>query len=65
MTDIREREDMPEELNEWQNFWYQKTGGNSIFISAAKKIHIEELRELLYKRIKDLHLKIYPHRLLY
>ncbi len=65
LTDIREREDMPEELNEWQNFWYQKTGGNSIFISAAKKIHIEELRELLYKRIKDLHLKIYPHRLLY
>lgn len=37
----------------------------SIFISAEKRINYEELRDLLYEHIKNLHLEIYPHRLLY
>ena len=37
----------------------------AIFISAQKRINYEELREMLYDQIHALHLKIYPHRLLY
>jgi len=37
----------------------------AIFISAQKRINYEELREMLYDQIHALHLKIYPHRLLF
>lgn len=42
-----------------------KENSPAIFISAKKKINYEELRDLLYQQIHDLHLKIYPHRMLY
>ncbi len=52
-------------LEDLQQTWMAKENYPAIFISAAKKMNIEELRELLYQQIKDLHLKIYPHRMLY
>lgn len=52
-------------LEDLQTTWMAKENYPAIFISAAKKVNIEELRELLYKEIKNLHLKIYPHRMLY
>lgn len=36
-----------------------------IFISAQERTNYEQLRDLLYQQIKALHLKIYPHRMLY
>jgi GTP-binding protein HflX len=33
----------------------------SIFISALDKINFDDLKELLYQRIKDLHVKRYPY----
>lgn len=52
-------------LEQLQQYWNKKTEGNAIFISATQKINIDKLRDLLYEKIKDLHLKIYPHKLLY
>jgi GTP-binding protein HflX len=32
-----------------------------IFISAKKKENIDELREVLYKRVRELHVQKYPY----
>ena len=52
-------------LEDLKKTYLAKENYPCIFISAHKKINIEELRDLLYKEIKNLHLSIYPHRLLY
>jgi len=52
-------------LEDLKKSWIAKENYPSIFISAQEKINYEELRDLLYEQIKTLHLKIYPHRLLY
>lgn len=52
-------------LEELKKTYMAKENYPSIFISAQEKINHEELRDLLYEHIKDLHLKIYPHRMLY
>lgn len=52
-------------LDDLKKSWMAKENYPCIFISAQKRINYEELRDLLYEQIKGLHLKIYPHRLLY
>ncbi len=52
-------------LEDWKNSWMAKMSTPCIFISAQKKQNIKELKSLLYKEIKKLHLSIYPHQLLY
>ena len=52
-------------LEELKNSYLVKENEPCIFISAKDKINFESLKELLYQQIKDLHLKIYPHRMLY
>jgi len=52
-------------IEDLKRSYLAKENDPAIFISAQKSIHIDELKELLYKQIKSLHLKIYPHRLLY
>ncbi len=48
-------------LEELKQTWMAKSNDESIFISALNKTHFSELRELLYKRIKELHIKRYPY----
>jgi len=48
-------------LNELKASWMAKMNKKSIFISAKTKENYEELRELLYKEIKKLHIQIYPY----
>ncbi|MBP5589695.1 MAG: GTPase HflX [Bacteroidales bacterium] len=43
------------------NAWNYPT----VFISARDKENIEELRQMLYTKVKDIHLKRYPHTLPY
>ena len=43
-----------------------RTGENQhylecLFISAKKKENIDELREILYKRVRELHVQKYPY----
>lgn len=52
-------------LNDLKKTYMAKENYPCIFISAQEKINYEELREVLYKKIKELHLDIYPHRMLY
>jgi GTP-binding protein HflX len=43
------------------NTWMSRVGDDCIFISARQKTNIEELKELLYKRVRELHVQKYPY----
>jgi GTP-binding protein HflX len=34
---------------------------NCLFISAKNKTNIEELKDVVYKRVKELHVQKYPY----
>ena len=48
-------------LNELKRTWMAKMQGDCLFISAKKKENIEELREVLYKKVRELHVQKYPY----
>lgn len=48
-------------LEELKNTWMWKTNKNCIFISAREKQNIEELRNILYEKVKEIHSKRYPY----
>ena len=52
-------------LEDLKQTFMAKENYPAIFISAQDRINYEELREMLYDQIHALHLKIYPHRLLF
>ena len=43
------------------NTWMAKLGEDCIFISATRKTNIDELRSLLYARVRQLHVQKYPY----
>jgi len=48
-------------LEELKNTWMAKMNENCIFISAREKDNIEEFKELLYNRVKELHVQRFPY----
>lgn len=48
-------------LAELKKTWMAKMGENCIFISARERENVEELRELLYKKARELHVQKYPY----
>jgi GTP-binding protein HflX len=48
-------------LEELKNTWIAKYNDPCIFISALKKTNIEELKKLLYKKVRDIHITRYPY----
>ena len=48
-------------LEELMRTWMAKMNDNCIFISAKEKINIEELRDIVYKKVKELHVQKYPY----
>lgn len=59
------QEQIPITLNELKKTWMSKGDHPCVFISAVKKENIEELREVLYNELRKIHMRIYPHKLLY
>jgi len=49
-------------LEDLKRTWMAKGRTKSIFISAAKKENIKELRELLLEEVKQIHLQRYPNQ---
>lgn len=47
-------------LEEFKNSWMYKENAPAIFISAKEKIHIEKLRNDLYKMVAEIHAGRYP-----
>ena len=48
-------------LDELRKTWMAKLDHACIFISAKEKTNIEELRDRLYKKVKELHVQKYPY----
>ena len=48
-------------LDELKNTWMARMGDDCLFISARERLHIEELKQLLYTRVKQLHVQKYPY----
>lgn len=48
-------------LDELKNTWIGKTSPETLFISAKEKTNIDAFRELLYKKVKELHVQRYPY----
>ena len=48
-------------LDELKRTWMAKLGDDCIFISAKQKHNIDELRALLYSRVRELHVQKYPY----
>jgi len=48
-------------LEELQKSWMANLHDNCIFISAREKLNIEELKSLMYERVKAIHIERYPY----
>ena len=52
-------------LEDLKKMWMSKSEHPTVYISASKKINTDELKEVMYQHIKETHMDIYPHQLLY
>lgn len=48
-------------LEDLKKTWMSKMEDNCIFISAAKKMNVDELREVMYERVKEIFVQRYPY----
>lgn len=48
-------------LEDLKKTWMSNMADNCIFISAAQKENIDELKTLLYEKVKDIHIKRFPY----
>jgi GTP-binding protein HflX len=48
-------------LDELKRTWMAKMHNNCIFISAKDKINIDELKQMLYDKVKEIHIERYPY----
>ena len=48
-------------LDEWKHTWMGQLGDNVIFISAIEKSNIEELKKLLYSKVREIHVTRFPY----
>ncbi len=48
-------------LDDLKNTWMARLGGDCIFISARERFNIEELKEMFYSRVRELHVQKYPY----
>ena len=55
----RTRENIP--LDELKSTWMAKLDDDCIFISAKQRDNIEELKRMLYLKVKELHVQKYPY----
>ena len=48
-------------LDEWKHTWMGQLGDNVIFISEIEKSNIEELKKLLYSKVREIHVTRFPY----
>ena len=48
-------------LPELMNTWMAKMNGDCIFISAREKTNLEELKTVIYNKVRELHVQKYPY----
>ena len=55
----RTRENIP--LEEFKRTWMAKMENNCVFISAKQRVNIEELKDMLYEKAKEIHTQRFPY----
>lgn len=55
----RSRENI--DLEELKQTWMNKQPENTVFVSARQKTNVEALKELLYQRVKEIHITRFPY----
>jgi len=58
---ITEKTKLHNTLDEWKQTWMGQLGDNVIFISAIEKSNIDELKKLLYSRVREIHVTRFPY----
>ncbi|WP_314809580.1 GTPase HflX [Capnocytophaga granulosa] len=48
-------------LEEWKQTWMNHMNGDAIFISAKNKENIQEFREKVYKKVREIHITRFPY----
>ena len=48
-------------LEEWKQTWMNRMNGDAIFISAVNKENIQEFREKVYKKVREIHITPFPY----
>lgn len=48
-------------LEDFKKTWMAKMNNNCVFISAKDKINIDQLKELLYQKAKEIHVERFPY----
>lgn len=48
-------------LDEFRRTWMAKMGDNCVFISAKERINIDELKQLLYQKAREIHSERFPY----
>ncbi len=48
-------------LDELKKTWMARLDDNCLFISARQKLNIDELRDVLYRKVRELHVQKYPY----
>jgi GTP-binding protein hflX len=48
-------------LEEWKQTWMNRMNGDALFISAINKENIEEFREKVYKKVREIHITRFPY----
>ena len=48
-------------LADWKSTWMNKLGNDVLFISAKNKENIDSLKDLLYTKVRDIHVTRFPY----
>ncbi len=59
--DLSEKTKQNFSLEDMKKTWMAKDNDSSVFISAIQKTNIGELKETLYRKVKEIHTKRYPY----
>jgi GTP-binding protein HflX len=48
-------------LEEWENTWMRRMGGNALFISALNKENLDAFKKQVYKTVRNIHVTRFPY----
>ena len=48
-------------IDEWKDTWISKLGENVVFMSATKKLNIDQFKKTVYREVRKIHIKRYPY----
>ena len=58
---ITEKTKIHYSLDDWKKTWMGNLGNDVIFISAIEKSNIEQLKKLLYSKVREIHITRFPY----